>query len=217
MPGAGGRSARTFCVGEEEEDAGRDTALEVLDAARRRSGGSAGDELAAGWRGVAGARLLFFGAWGWGTECSDFLCWTEEEEDAGRDAALEALDAASRRSGGSAGDELAAGWRGFGGSPLIFFSTWRWSEGAKDLGRERKRHVSVFFFWVRILDNSALGGPCRHYNKATAASELWKNAAADRELHAKVAYPAAWARRDLKFKNRCAPPYDGIHRELALD
>ena len=99
----------------------------------------------------------------------------------------------------------------------MFFGAWRWTEGAKDLGKERKRRVSDFFVWVAILDKSALGGPCRHYNKATAASELWKNAAADRELHAKVAYPAAWARRDLKFKNRCAPPYDGIHRELALD
>ena len=141
----------------------------------------------------------------------------EEEEDAGRDAALEVLDAARRGSGGSSGDELAAGWRGFVGAPLLFFGAWRWTEGAKDLGKERKRHVSDFFVWVTILDNSALGGQCRHYNKATVASELWKNAAADRELHAKVAYPAAWASRDLKFQNCRAPPYDGIHKELALE
>ena len=143
-------------------------------------------------------------------EGSDFLCWKEEEEDTGRDAALEVLDAARRRSGGSAGDELAAGWRGFIGSPLLFFSAWRWTEGAKDQGKERKRHVSEFFIRIAILDKSALVGPCRHYNQATAASDLWKDAAADRDLHAKVAYPAAWARRNLKFQNHRAPPYDGI-------
>ena len=129
------------------------------------------------------------------------LCWKEEEEDAGRDAALEVLDAARRGSGGSSGDELAAGWRGFVGAPLLFFGAWRWTEGAKDLGKERKRHVSDFFVWVTILDNSALGGQCRHYNKATVASELWKNAAADRELHAKVAYPADSAAGTSSFRN----------------
>lgn len=73
------------------------------------------------------------------------MCWKEEEEDAKQDAALEVLDAALCGSGVSAGDELAAGWRGFVGATLLFFCAWRWTEGAKDLGRERKRHVSGFF------------------------------------------------------------------------
>ncbi len=138
------------------------------------------------------------------------MCWKEEEEDAERDAALGVLDVARRGSGGSAKDELAAGWRGFIRATLLFFCAWRWTEGAKDLGKERKRHVSDFFVWVATFYKSALVGPCRHYNQATVASDLRKDAAADCWLHAKVAYPAAWARRDLKFQNRRAPPYDGV-------
>lgn len=128
------------------------------------------------------------------------MCWTEEEEDTGRDAALEVLDAVRRGSGGSARDELAGGWRCFVGASLLLFCAWRWTEGAKDLGRERMRHVSGFFVWVAILDKSASVWPCRHYNQATAASDLWKDAAADRELHAKVAYPAAWPAETSSFK-----------------